>query len=593
MSFNKDEYIKQMKLREKLNELSEKKADIKRKCNSAYENEDYKQEIQKNQMYIAEYKGIKKLFKLKKIKEYQNEIKQLEATEEKEHNEYILNQKKYKEELTSIESEISNIQSQFDDNFVEGLYLDDSGILTISDKADIKLSNHPNDEIMLVHSTDFFPKNKTILNRYDGNKMIEGEVTYSNITKKVKRLGHRHTVHFVQNGVVRSTADGAGVWEQMKFIVFEPMKKHQDQIIDNEEPGDTYTYGSVKLSDKPILLVRKDAYNEIPPEEINNYEIIKYDGDFVKCGENMLHVMGLYHKGLNPQNSVHANSIEAYTEKKLDDRDKCINYMKDDSYDGKSSLILSGNELCKLRDIYNDVMGLYVGKKNHKYCRDCVVNVEDAISKKINIPFLFVVFMIQNGIILDSNKNFTLKNDEEMYKSFKQLEQISKGMTTEKLIENFDKIENIVDVENIAKAYEEYAVARYDYDEEENKSKIELTGKDIIDFPINELHLFKNIDKAKVVNKIFKEIDERYKKESNLKFNSSILYSENGMEMTCFSEKFFSNGFLSGITFSLKGDTVREAIANYEYSIRNIDKIIEEQQTINMPEEIESSGIRM
>lgn len=592
MSFNKDEYIKQMKLREKMKELENKEEDIDTKYRTGYINNAEINEIQSRKEIINSIKGIKKIIKQKQIKKIKNEIKKLEEMEEKNHNEYIRNHQKYKEELENVESEISNIQSQLDDNFVEGLYLDDSGILTISDKVNIKLSNHPNDEIMLVHSTDFFPKNKTILNRYDGNKMIEDEVTYSNITKKVKRLGHRHTVHFVQNGVVRSTADGAGVWEQMKFIVFEPMKKHQDQIIDNEEPGDTYTYGSVKLNDKPILLVRKDAYNEIPPEEINNYEIIKYDGDFVKCGENMLHVMGLYHKGLNPQNSVHANSIEAYTEKKLDDRDKCINYMKDDSYDGKSSLILSGNELCKLRDIYNDVMGLYVGKKNHKYCRDCGVNVESAISKKINIPFLFVVFMIQNGIILDSNNNFTLKNDEEIYKTFKQLKQINK-MTTEELIENFDKIENIVDVENIAKAYEEYAVARYDYDEEENKSKIELTGKDIIDFPINELHLFKNIDKAKVVNKIFKEIDERYKKESNLKFNSSILYSENGMEMTCFSEKIFSNGFLSGITFSLKGDTVREAIANYEYSIRNIDKIIEEQKTINMTEEIEPSGIRM
>lgn len=592
MSFNKDEYIKQMKLREKMKELENKEEDIDTKYRTGYINNAEINEIQSRKEIINSIKGIKKIIKQKQIKKIKNEIKKLEEMEEKNHNEYIRNHQKYKEELENVESEISNIQSQLDDNFVEGLYLDDSGILTISDKVNIKLSNHPNDEIMLVHSTDFFPKNKTILNRYDGNKMIEDEVTYSNITKKVKRLGHRHTVHFVQNGVVRSTADGAGVWEQMKFIVFEPMKKHQDQIIDNEEPGDTYTYGSVKLNDKPILLVRKDAYNEIPPEEINNYEIIKYDGDFVKCGENMLHVMGLYHKGLNPQNSVHANSIEAYTEKKLDDRDKCINYMKDDSYDGKSSLILSGNELCKLRDIYNDVMGLYVGKKNHKYCRDCGVNVESAISKKINIPFLFVVFMIQNGIILDSNNNFTLKNDEEIYKTFKQLKQINK-MTTEELIENFDKIENIVDVENIAKAYEEYVVARYDYDEEENKSKIELTGKDIIDFPINELHLFKNIDKAKVVNKIFKEIDERYKKESNLKFNSSILYSENGMEMTCFSEKIFSNGFLSGITFSLKGDTVREAIANYEYSIRNIDKIIEEQKTINMTEEIEPSGIRM
>ena len=65
------------------------------------------------------------------------------------------------------------------------------------------------------------------------------------------------------------------------------------------------------------------------------------------------------------------------------------------------------------------------------------------------------------------------------------------------------------------------------------------------------------------------------------------------MEMTCFSEKIFSNGFLKGITFSLKGDTVREAIANYEYSIRNIDKIIEEQKNINMTGEIEPSGIRM
>ena len=151
---------------------------------------------------------------------------------------------------------------------------------------------------------------------------------------------------------------------------------------------------------------------------------------------------------------------------------------------------------------------------------------------------------------------------------------------------NINKIKKIIDVENIKKSYEEYLEMSKVVN---NENKTDLSGEGIIDVPINELHLFKNIDKAKVVNKIFKEIDEKYKKESDTIFSSRIIYDENGMNISYFDK----NHGLKKITFSLKGETVKEAIANYEYSIRNIDKIIEEQQTINMPEEIESSGIRM
>lgn len=578
MSFNKDEYIKQMKLREKMKELENKERDTYTKYSVGYINTDDINEIQSRKKIINSIKGIKKIINQKKIKKIKNEIKELEATEEKEHNEYIRNHQKYKEELENVESEISNIQSQLDDNFTEGLYLDDSGILTISDKVNIQVSNHPSDEIMLVHSTNFFLKDKTILNNYDGKKIGEIEIEYLGVRKKVKAQSHRHTVHFVQNNVIRSTSDGAGVWEQMKFIVFEPMKEHQNQIVDNENPGDTYTYGSVKLSDKPILLVRKDAYNEIPPEEINNYEIIKYDGDFAECGRNMLKIMGLKIKEFNANAPSHSHSVEFYTEQALNERDLCINYMNDSIYDGKP---LTNEEFYRLYNIYCNVVLYENGSSSKCKSKDVAPTIEDTISDKMNIPRGFVVFMVQSGIELDSNKNFTFKNDEEMYEIFKQLKVEEKVDN-----KNINKIKKIIDVENIKKSYEEYLEMSKVVN---NENKTDLSGEGIIDVPINELHLFKNIDKAKVVNKIFKEIDEKYKKESDTIFSSRIIYDENGMNISYFDK----NHGLKKITFSLKGETVKEAIANYEYSIRNIDKIIEEQQTINMPEEIESSGIRM
>ena len=61
MSFNKDEYIKQMKLREKLNELTKKEADIEWKCNSSYDNKDIMNEIQRNQMLFLVHNNLYQL----------------------------------------------------------------------------------------------------------------------------------------------------------------------------------------------------------------------------------------------------------------------------------------------------------------------------------------------------------------------------------------------------------------------------------------------------------------------------------------------------------------------------------------------------
>ena len=86
MSFNKDEYIKQMKLREKMKELENKERDTYTKYSVGYINTDDINEIQSRKKIINSIKGIKKIINQKKIKKIKNEIKELEATEEKEHN---------------------------------------------------------------------------------------------------------------------------------------------------------------------------------------------------------------------------------------------------------------------------------------------------------------------------------------------------------------------------------------------------------------------------------------------------------------------------------------------------------------------------
>ena len=245
---------------------------------------------------------------------------------------------------------------------------------------------------VLVHCTDFFPKNKTILSNYDGNKPFTYSLTYQGVTKQVQYISHRHTLHFVQNNTVESTPDGFGTWEQPKYIIIEPTNRLKDQIIASNA-AESWTYGSVALGEKPILLVRKDAYDDIPKEELSNFNVMMYEGDYAKCTRTALRLCGVKIKE-RTDSAGHSNSLEMAVEASLEFRHMATNYIKDNSWDGKSDISLTEEELFALYEMSIDICHkAYAGAT-----KACGASSIPTLKKLTGVPNDFAKFMISLGI---------------------------------------------------------------------------------------------------------------------------------------------------------------------------------------------------
>ena len=133
------------------------------------------------------------------------------------------------------------------------------------------------DDIYMVHCTNFFPKNHKILSTYDGNRIYSKEITNGKVSKNCITRSHRHTVHFSLNSVVGNTGDGKGNWDDINMIVVEPYKYHKNEFLCSGIGFDSFTYGSVNLSDEAIIFINKDDIKLIPKDEIDKWNIVTCD----------------------------------------------------------------------------------------------------------------------------------------------------------------------------------------------------------------------------------------------------------------------------------------------------------------------------
>ena len=406
IDFNQEEYIKQLKIHKRLEELKPK-----------YQNELYlstldlvsiKDEIDAKQKRIKE---LNKFFKRRKNK---GEIKSLTA--EVENSKFFLEKltkedDTRKENVRKMKEEINKLESQKKDISISDSISYDNKTLIISDSDEIPLRKNASNDKVMVHCTNFFPKNKTILCDYDGNKKGIVDFEYNGINKEVESLCHRHTVHFTINSVVRTTGAtqvAGGIWEQPKFIIVEPLEEHKNQFISRLDGySDEFTYGSVKLGDKPLLLVREDSYDEIPKDEVENYNVLKYKGNYISCVNNLLHLLGYKLTYGDANTAEHKYSDAGQTEEILDQRNLIINYVLDNSYDGKSDINFSISDLSEMYNIYKE-------KIDHYTNIIPLYDVYSYISEEIKIPKDFVKFCLNLGFYEEKDM-IKMYDDDKMY----------------------------------------------------------------------------------------------------------------------------------------------------------------------------------
>ena len=160
---------------------------------------------------------------------------------------------------------------------------DEHGIPIISDDMVVATPAVSNKEI-LVHATDFFPRNKTIYSWYDTKSEGKGIVGYSkegsSVLKECRARIHRHTVHFAINTKVESHSFGN--WDQCKYIILEPLENHPNDFFDGHD-SDFFSTSSLSLSDDAILMVRDDCFDSLSPEDLHGIHVLKYHGNDSEC----------------------------------------------------------------------------------------------------------------------------------------------------------------------------------------------------------------------------------------------------------------------------------------------------------------------
>ncbi len=141
-------------------------------------------------------------------------------------------------------------------------------------------------DIIMVHKTDYAPKNDRIESRYSGGVLHDCSVILGGEKYDFTCKSGRDTVHLSANHEVG--ANNGGNWNKMKYAViipFDDLKKYSK--IESANSVDTYTRGAVKLTENSYILCPKGESGAIQKEN-PTVTVIEYEGEFVQGYANML-----------------------------------------------------------------------------------------------------------------------------------------------------------------------------------------------------------------------------------------------------------------------------------------------------------------
>ena len=304
-----------------------------------------------------------------------------------------------------------------------------------------KILGYDKDKLYMVHLTDFFPKEHRILSNYDGNKMYDKYIWGEKIkiflgdeAKDVIIPAHRHTVHFAINSVVEAPGDGSGNWDDKPMAILEPLIGHEEQFLNLN--SDSFTWGSVDLSDNAIIIISKKALDLIPKEERDKWNFIVCEGDISQAVKKFFIENNLPIRRFEENSPEHASSIAIKVERNLQYRDRAINYVKDNTFDGKSDIEFTLEEFSK-------IMSISIDSKNKWNCNlSGIGNITSLINSQTFSIFKYkngdykpnevIETIIASGFYINEDGKIKLKSDEEIYDKYQKIKKISYVLREEK-----------------------------------------------------------------------------------------------------------------------------------------------------------------
>lgn len=426
---------------------------------------------------------IANIFRRGKYYEASRQIEGLEKQLESAKEEQKRLEKNEEELIADEKAVISRIRQTREH---DGCFREQDGKLIITDTATslgeyskINCSMIDPEKKVLVHCTNFFPRNNVILSDWDGVKLgYPVTVKYNGVNKEFRTLVHRHEVHCTINARVESTGAGEGNWDRPNYIVIDNYSEHQAEL-ESESSSDTWTKGtSIHLSKDAVIMVNIQDSGKLPisQEELGNYNIIYYDGDPTICLQNFLRINGYEIAETDSNNAAHAWSSRAYAEDILATRDRIISYMRDEAYISKEPPILTSEEIGPFMSIlsqnYSCTFSRFSGEQEAMFLENMEIN-EERDSKYLETA----KFILASGIRKTEEGNYAFATDEEVLANIEELKQFIND-------ENRPTKEEKDLIREIFGMQEQY--------EREQSQKPRPTAEQISQIRLGELYKFKN-----------------------------------------------------------------------------------------------------
>lgn len=378
----------------------------------------------------------------------------------------------------------------------DGCFREQDGKLIITDTM-TSLGDHKKidysmldpEKKVLVHCTNFFPRNNVILSDWDGAKLgYPVTVRYNGVNREFRTLVHRHEVHCTINARVESTGAGEGNWDKPNYIVIDNYAEHQAEI-ECDSSSDAWTKGtSIHLSKDAVIMVNIQDRGKLPisKEELNNYNIIYYDGDPTICLQNFLRINGYEIAETDSNDAAHAWSSRACAEGLLGTRDRIISYMRDEDYISKEPPILTPEEIGPFMSIlsqnYSDTFSRFSRDQEAMFLESMEINKEGASKYLETAKFILVA-----GLRRTQEGNYTFATDEEVLANIDELKQFIND-DDRPTKEEKDLVREIFGMQ------EQY--------EKEQSQKPRPTAEQISQMTLGELYRFKNQLECETLQKV-------------------------------------------------------------------------------------------
>lgn len=388
----------------------------------------------------------------KKIHEIEKSIEDLKNSKES-----ILNKIKQIEEKIKSYEESGVIQylQEYGVDLIDlkkvpndGIIKKVDGIICVTDiqaltpkKREIILGDKDNiDDLVMVHSTSFFPSNNTILSNYKGHKthdeviVLNGGKAGFNSTIHVEH--HRRTTHVCINHTVGDTGDG-NKWENMPYIIIEPLKHHINEI--HGTINDSWIMDQINLSSEAIIVIEKRVYEKMPDKSIlNGLNFILYEGEWRKSIDNVLALLNIpLPQDVNVNDHVHSVSLEMAIEKYLTHRDIVI----------KSQGIECTNDNCFLTEKQLlDMLYIFIREE---------VDIKK-FGKYLNLCGL-----------MRTKEGYIFAKDEEIYKNVKKFSSGQSYSPYDNIIQSAE-INEVISESLVKELYEKYIVYKKEEDQKYN-----------------------------------------------------------------------------------------------------------------------------